>query len=53
MAEVKEVIKGQIKDLEGQMKNAETLYMKIQGAIEALNQTLKALDTPEEKKSKK
>jgi len=55
MADNKQTIKDQIAALEEQKKNTETMYFKIQGAIEALQGLEPIIDKkPEEtKKGKK
>ncbi|QDP45732.1 MAG: hypothetical protein Unbinned5179contig1000_19 [Prokaryotic dsDNA virus sp.] len=52
MADNKQTIKEQIKALEEQKKNTETMFFKLQGAIEAL-QSLEPLMDSKEKESKK
>ena len=55
MADNKQTIQDQIKALEEQKKNTETMFFKIQGAIEALTAVLPDIDKKEDsdKKSKK
>jgi len=55
MADNKETIREQIKALEEQKKQAETMFFKLQGAIEALQSLEPIIDKkPEEtKKAKK
>ncbi|QDP58165.1 MAG: hypothetical protein Unbinned5123contig1000_50 [Prokaryotic dsDNA virus sp.] len=48
MADNKETVKEQIKALEEQKKNTETMYFKLQGAIEALTAVLPEIDKKEE-----
>ena len=52
MADNKKTIKEQIESLETQKKNIETMFIKIQGAIEAL-QSLEPLIDVKEKPEKK
>lgn len=55
MADNKLTIKEQIEQLETQKKNVETMFIKLQGAIEALTALLPEIDKKEDstKKDKK
>ena len=48
-----EIINKQIASLEEQLENSKTMYIKIQGAIEALTQTKDLLKEKTTKKDKK
>tara|TARA_R110000824_G_scaffold303853_1_gene491698 strand:- start:319 stop:486 length:168 start_codon:yes stop_codon:yes gene_type:complete len=52
MADTKSKIKEQIKGLEDQKKQTETLYFKLQGAVEALEALIPTLEEETDKVKK-